>query len=195
MNFLAHFYLSSGSETMIVGSFLGDFVKGDLRKAASPYQEGIRLHRTIDATTDAHPAVKRSKARLLPSAGHYSAVLVDVFYDHLLASTWERWSHEPLETFAQRVYHTLTNHRAELPDVARWVADNMREDDWLTSYREIGGIHTALEKMSRRLKRPFALHSATPILERDRLSFLQEFEEVFENLRALAPFSRTRSRD
>ena len=55
MNYLAHLYLSGESEKVIVGNFIGDYVKG---KSFTDYPEqiagGIKLHRSIDSFTDQH---------------------------------------------------------------------------------------------------------------------------------------------
>ena len=62
MNVLAHIYLSGDSEKIIIGNYIGDYVKGrDYLKYPEPVRKGIILHRHIDAFTDRHPVVHRSK--------------------------------------------------------------------------------------------------------------------------------------
>lgn len=83
MNFLAHLYLSGDDSEIMVGNFIGDFVKG--RNLNERFEErivkGIELHRSIDAFTDSHPVVTLSKNRLRDKYRHYSPVIVDMFYD------------------------------------------------------------------------------------------------------------------
>ena len=68
MNHLAHFYLAHPHEELMVGGFLGDFVKGKLSgKHPHRIELGIRLHRAIDAYTDQHPIVKQSQRRFDPA--------------------------------------------------------------------------------------------------------------------------------
>jgi len=56
MNFLAHFYLSGNQENIILGNFMGDFVKGNpFKKYPAPLATAIQLHRQIDIFTDSHP--------------------------------------------------------------------------------------------------------------------------------------------
>ncbi|HEY3430492.1 MAG TPA: DUF479 domain-containing protein, partial [Cyclobacteriaceae bacterium] len=66
MNFLAHLYLSGTHQKVMVGNFIGDFVKG--RNALETFEpeivKGIELHRGIDEFTDSHPIVTESKNRL-----------------------------------------------------------------------------------------------------------------------------------
>jgi acyl carrier protein phosphodiesterase len=62
MNFLAHAYLSFGNDDLIIGNMISDFVKGKKRyDFPLPVQNGIELHRRIDAFTDAHAITSSSK--------------------------------------------------------------------------------------------------------------------------------------
>ena len=91
MNFLAHAYLSGDNPKILVGNFIGDFVKGsDLRERYdSSIAYGIELHRMIDTFTDSHPVVMNSKIRLRETYRHYAPVIVDMYYDHFLAAGWQ----------------------------------------------------------------------------------------------------------
>ncbi len=66
MNFLAHLYLSGDDPEIMVGNFIGDFVRG--RNVRDQFKTnialGIELHREIDEFTDSHPVVMESKKRL-----------------------------------------------------------------------------------------------------------------------------------
>ena len=63
MNYLAHFYLADGSPDALVGSLLGDFVKGDDHADYPPeIQRAILIHRQIDSFTDAHPSSPAANA-------------------------------------------------------------------------------------------------------------------------------------
>ena len=58
MNVLAHIYLSGDSEKIIIGNYIGDYVKGkDYLKYPDLVRKGIILHRHIDGFTDRHPVV------------------------------------------------------------------------------------------------------------------------------------------
>ena len=47
-------------------------------------------------------------------------MLVDVFYDHFLASEWGRWGDgRPLAEFAEETYALLETHSELLPESAR----------------------------------------------------------------------------
>lgn len=78
MNFLAHTYLSFTDE-QIVGNMIGDFIKNKNRYDFSEgIQEGITLHRAIDAFTDVHPKVLEAKTVFQPIVRLYSGAFVDV---------------------------------------------------------------------------------------------------------------------
>ena len=73
MNHLAHCFLSFGDEDVLLGNFIGDFVKGhDWQHYPELVQRGILLHRAIDSYTDNHPIADRSVARIRPYARRYS---------------------------------------------------------------------------------------------------------------------------
>ena len=101
MNYLAHIYLADhGSEKLLLGNFLGDFV----RKSEEPAYEdtirqGIHMHRKIDSFTDSHPIFLISRRRVSDLNRRYAGVLVDMFYDHFLAKNWQGYSGIHLEKY------------------------------------------------------------------------------------------------
>ncbi len=183
MNFLAHFLLSHQTPERTVGSFLGDFVRGKRYQTYGPeIAQGIILHREIDRFTDAHPVFRQSKRRLVPQQGHYAGVVVDVFYDHLLARHWKRYHHEPLSDFAPEVYATLRGQYEQLPPLAQRVLDYMETQDWLTNYTHREAIRRTLSGMQRRAKFPNQMGQAIANLIENESSYTQEFEAFFPQL-------------
>ena len=92
MNHLAHFVLSGNDADLAIGNFVADFITNrQLPHFTEGVQRGIWLHREIDAFTDAHPIVKQSTKRLHPFHHKYSPVIVDVYYDFLLAKNWDKF--------------------------------------------------------------------------------------------------------
>jgi acyl carrier protein phosphodiesterase len=71
MNFLAHAYLSFDRKEILVGNMISDFVKGKAQyDFIEGIQDGIKLHRSIDAYTDAHPLIAEAKAILRQTTGY-----------------------------------------------------------------------------------------------------------------------------
>jgi acyl carrier protein phosphodiesterase len=187
MNWLAHLYLSEPETEFRLGNLLADMVRGPEREQMSPaFLRGIACHQAIDAFAESHPIVKRSRQRIGPEQRRFSGVLVDVFYDHFLARNWSHYSAIPLERFTQAAYAAFTPLAPTLPSEARITLERIIEHDWLTSYREISGIEDVLERLSHRLterlKRPMALHSAVRELRAHYQDFESDFQEFFPQL-------------
>jgi acyl carrier protein phosphodiesterase len=86
MNFLAHALLAGDSPALVVGGVVGDWIKGPLPGALpDDLARGVALHRAIDTFAETHPAFCLSRARMSPARRRYAGVLVDIFWDHLLA--------------------------------------------------------------------------------------------------------------
>lgn len=151
MNFLAHFFLSgTENKALTLGNFLGDFIKGKKYQLYAPtIQKGIFLHRQIDSFTDHHPQVKKSKRRLYSRYHHYSAVLVDLYYDHFLAARFEEYSPKPLPVFAEEIYELLEEEKGMLPEKALFLLSNMKRGNWLPRYGTMEGITIAIKGTSK----------------------------------------------
>ena len=185
MNLLAHFFLSHQTPALVVGSFLGDFVKG---KQYLEYDEavaqGIRLHRAIDTFTDTHPVFLQSKHRLVAEHRHYAGVVVDIFYDHLLAIRWSQYSSDSLTNFAQHIYQTLQSHQKLLPPSARRAMGYLVQYRWLENYATLPGIEKTLQGLERRVAHPNRMSQAVSALEKDFGLFEKEFQAFFPQLQA-----------
>lgn len=168
----------------MVGNFIGDFVKGRDLKAqfGEGIAGGIELHRAIDEFTDKHPVVKRSKARLFPTYRHYSAVIVDIFYDHYLAAGWSTYSEESLEDYAQRVYNLMAKHDSILPEPVRYMLGYMTRGNWLVGYSYVEGIRRALTGMSRRATFESKMDLAVDDLKKNYSDFQSDFNAFFPEL-------------
>jgi acyl carrier protein phosphodiesterase len=184
MNFLAHLYLSGNDPNVMIGNFIGDFVKGrHLQERFAPgVVQGIQLHRAIDAFTDSHPVVSQSKARLRPKYRHYAPVIVDMFYDYYLAKNWSTYSDMLLPDFAEHCYSTLEQHRAMLPEEVQQMLPYMIRGNWLVSYAQAEGIHRALSGMSRRTRFDSKMDEAVHELREWDLEFGREFSTFFPEI-------------
>lgn len=154
MNYLAHIYLARHSDEAMLGALLGDFVKPHSASRFSAETEAeIVTHRKVDSYTDGHPLVLDAKQLFSGPSRRYAGILLDVFYDHLLARDWARYCAEPLHDFIQRFYGALTRHAAVLPENLAYAAPRMIEQDWLGSYVDYAGVEIAIGRISTRLSK------------------------------------------
>ncbi len=180
MNLLAHFSLTSGSETLLAGSFIADFLRGERApNFPSEVYRGILHHRRIDAFTDRHPLVRRSKRRLWRRHRHYAAVIVDVFYDHLLAHNWHDYSAMTLEEFAHRAYGSLAQFQSLFPTRAKKTFLRMQAGNWLVHYRRLEGVDRALQGLAHRSTFESEMAKAGEDLRRDYRRFEEDFRTFF----------------
>lgn len=154
MNYLAHLLLASHNEAALLGAFLGDFVKGAPPLELAPeIRQEIAVHRHIDSLTDAHPEVRAGLRHFAAPRRRFAGIALDLFYDHVLARDWARYSSLSLTCFTGRVYAALQRHEALLPAAARHTAQRMIEQDWLTAYAQFDAIEQALHRIGQRLSR------------------------------------------
>ncbi|MFK8005586.1 MAG: ACP phosphodiesterase [Saprospiraceae bacterium] len=178
MNFLAHIYLSCDNEDLLIGNFIADFIRNKEVPNFSPeVQKGIILHRQIDTFTDKHPLVKKGTYRLQEKHHKYAPVIVDVWYDYLLANNWERYSGESLDDFCEGVYQILEKRINDLPVKLQKRLPMMIEHKWLQAYGTDEGIRYTFKRLSERLSKPEYLDGVVDNL----LSFNEEMTEEFNS--------------
>jgi acyl carrier protein phosphodiesterase len=152
MNYLAHLYLAEDSPESLLGSMMGDFVKGAIGDRYPPkITRGIELHRKIDSYTDSHPITRASRDLYSPVRRRFAGIIVDLCYDHFLYRHWSEFSDVILDQFISRVYEVLMTHRATLPARIEAMVPVMIREDWLGSYRDLIGVEKALNRLSRRV--------------------------------------------
>jgi acyl carrier protein phosphodiesterase len=185
MNFLAHLHLSGDNPKLMLGNFIGDFVKGRsaLEQFESEIVKGIELHRVIDEFTDRHPVVAQSKDRLRLKYRHYAGVIVDIFYDHFLARNWYQYHPEFLPDFADKAYGIIQSHETILPEGVKFMMPYMMKGNWLVNYARIEGIERALTGMARRTRYESKMEMAGTDLREHYKFFEAEFSEFFPLLK------------
>lgn len=178
MNFLAHAFLAGDDPSLIVGGVVGDWIKGPLPGLLpADLARGVALHRAIDGFAETHPAFRASRARMSQERRRYAGVLVDIFYDHLLARDWGQFHDEGLGSYCGGVYGHIAGRLPDLPESARPALELMAREDWLQSYRKLDGIAGVLARMSRRARRPNPLAGGEQDFLADPLGFAGDFQE------------------
>lgn len=176
MNYLAHLYLSGKDEKVIVGNFIGDYVKG---RKYSDYPEeiakGILLHRQIDSFTDEHLQTKNAKVFFRNEFGLYSGIVVDFIFDHFLAKNWYDYSDISLRTFSKQMHAILLSNFRYLPGRVQGFLPFLIQNKRLESYASVDGIIQSLKIMSNYTSVPSKSAEARIILEAN----YGQLEEIF----------------
>jgi acyl carrier protein phosphodiesterase len=192
VNFLAHLHLADGTPPSMVGGVIADFVRRpEVERLPTGVQEGVRLHRLIDAFTDRHPIVHRSIARLGGKFGWFSGILIDVYYDHILARDWPHYSSEPLREFADRAYSALEDLLPIVPEEVGGYVRGFIDDDRLVRYATPEGIAEALARISDRValrmpRHAMRLETAMPDLLITDARLTTDFQTFYPELIAHA---------
>jgi acyl carrier protein phosphodiesterase len=190
MNFLAHLYLSGDSDEIKLGNFIGDFVKGNkYQNYPEMVAYGIRLHRSIDSFTDSHADVKACMQLLKPGYGRFSGVVVDIFFDHFLASNWSEYSPVTLRQFARQAHSLFLSNFLMLPMRVKQFLPFLIQHKRLESYAQKENLLQVLEIMSKRTSLPSnseyamaMLHQEYHLFEKLFRSFFLELTDYVENV-------------
>lgn len=187
MNWLAHLLLAEANPESRLGNLLGDLVKGVERQSLSPsLQRGVKCHQAIDIYTDNHLIVKRSKKRINSEYSRFAGILIDVFYDYILANHWQDYSDIPLTEFTSTVYDSWADQIDSLPVYARGVIQRLIAEDWLGSSSNLESVENTLMriswKLSRRRNRQFDLTPAKWELTQNYAELEQDFQHFFPQL-------------
>jgi len=197
MNYLAHIYLASHSDDAMLGALLGDFVKPHSGNAFTAEMESeIITHRKIDTFTDSHPIVLHAKQLFSGPGRRFAGILLDVFYDHLLANQWTKYSATPLEEFIQRFYAALTRRSSVLPQHLVLMTPRMIDQDWLGSYSDYAGVEVAVRRISTRLsKNGDVMRDGLVDLKRHYAEIARGFELFFPELITFVETRRRHERE
>lgn len=184
MNYLAHLALAAEDEHLLVGGFLGDFVKGRLTgHYPAAVERGIRLHRAIDRFADEHPLPRKSAGRLPPRFYRYGGIITDIVYDHLLARHWEGYYDLPLEQFSRSALTTLLRNQAYLSGSALRTALRMHQLNAPAGYGDFVFVERSLHWLSTRLTRTNPLQEAAGAVIHHLDGFNRDLEKFFPELR------------
>lgn len=194
MNYLAHLALSHENSGVMLGNFIGDYIKGSNYSSYSPYvRTGILLHRRIDDFTDNHPIVKESNLLLKDSFGRYSGVISDMFYDHFLALRWTEMQatlpHMPQTTlgkFVCRVHRILLFNYFRLPGDMKKMLPFLIKSRRLENYANLPGLARSLNIMARNTSLPTNTQDAIKVLKDNYTIFEQQFRDFYPQIQAMA---------
>ncbi len=183
MNFLAHLYLSGENEKLMVGNFIGDYVKGrKYENYKNGVKQGILLHRQIDSFTDSHSKFREAKKLMVSEFGLYSGIIIDLIYDHLLAKNWNNYSTRNLREYTKWVHAVLLKNFFYLPKRVQGFLPILIQNRRLESYATVEGIQKSLEIMSRYTSLPDKSKKAMEILEENLPFFESNFADFLNDV-------------
>jgi acyl carrier protein phosphodiesterase len=186
MNFLAHIYLSGDSREILIGNFIGDYVKG---KKITGYSEevkrGIMLHRKIDSFTDTHTITRSSKKIIAGKYGLYAGIVVDIFYDHFLSANWDLYSDMPLHDYIHDRYRLLDSGFSIFPAGVKSWFPYFIKSNWLETYIHFEGLNMVFKRMSYRTSLPDHAEYAVDQLKENYDLLKENFLEFFSELREM----------
>lgn len=194
MNYLAHALLAAPGEDEMFGSLVADFHPRGAIDPALPrgVRHGLALHRAVDVYTDGHPEVRAARALFEPPFRRYAGILLDIWFDHLLARDFRAHSQASLRDFSDEVQALLREREAELPPRMESFARYMRRNDLPEAYRERATIGRVLAGMSGRLARANPIADALPEIEARARPLQDHFERFFPQLALFAASERLR---
>ena len=182
MNYLAHFHLSYGDDDLLLGALLGDFIKGPLTgQRRASLEQGILLHRKIDAYTDSHLPLRDIHRQFDRRYRRYAGIMTDVVFDHFLNLHWQHFHHQPLEQFSQQVYRLITDDQ-QFPPAAKKQAESLARYQVFEQYSHWQTVHAALEKIGLRIRGDNPLHSAADEMQHHYHGLEQQFLDFYPQL-------------
>lgn len=134
MNFLAHSMISFELDTImpnshtLFGNFAGDFYKGRIENlaVARHIQDGVRLHRLIDSTTDRRENFLNPL--LAEELGRFKSIVSDIVIDHFIAKNFNRLFEQELEQVETDILDNVVQYQPIFPQgfssLFNWLAHN-----------------------------------------------------------------------
>ncbi|MBN2805175.1 MAG: DUF479 domain-containing protein [Prolixibacteraceae bacterium] len=175
MNYLGHIFLSGMNEPLLVGNFIGDYVKGrQFEHYPDEIKQGILLHRVIDEFTDHHPNWMAIRELIRPAYHRHAGVVADLFLDHYLARSWDLYSPIRLQWHAKWVYAVLLKYYEFLPERVKGFLPFLIQHRRLQSYADVSGIEISLRIM--------ALHTSLPDHHNEAIHLLKTCDKELATL-------------
>ncbi|MDZ4664306.1 MAG: ACP phosphodiesterase [Bacteroidota bacterium] len=183
MNYLAHAYLSNNDEGLLLGNFIADHIRGNnFNHLSEEIKKGVYLHRKIDQFTDEHPSFKQSKRLFYDGFEKYSGVLVDIYFDHLLAKNFLSYSSKNLAEFTSHVYGIYEKNKQVLPENSERFLSYVLSNNIYFAYSKIEGIEKVLFHLSHRINHGVMLNASVPLFKRNEIAFQENFDVFIKDI-------------
>jgi acyl carrier protein phosphodiesterase len=183
MNFLAHFHLAWPDDGLIAGALEGDYYKGPMRgELPANIEQGVKLHRAIDAYTDSHPIVVTLRDQFPDHLRRYAGIIIDIAFDHYLTTYWTQFDSQSLQGFNRSIYDSLNKQEALLSSDSRRMIKRLVDYDILNAYHDWDAVPATASRVGERFKRGNPLHAVydaiTPLRPQLNLAFLDFYPQL-----------------
>lgn len=186
MNYLAHLHIASYCRSDLLGNLAADFIRGKPDgRFPTDVTAAIYLHRFVDRHTDAMPDVKQCRQLFSRPLYRYSAIALDIYWDHFLARHWQDYCDLPLARFLKQAEEDCRNKAARLtglPERFHVISNRMWKEQWIQSYRDADTVPFVLSRMATRSPRMSPLAGCGQVFEQHydqlELSFHKLYPKV-----------------
>lgn len=186
MNYLAHSALSGQVDLFTVGNFIADHVRGtDLSRYPPQIAQGIRFHRMIDQKFDNHKSIIELRTNFPQGHRRYSGIILDMWFDHLLAKHWQDFYSTPLSAFQTSIANLLQQNNQVIPNSQRRFIDYFISQELFVKYQSQAAIKTNILLMSQRLSCPEQFIAAFQFFENSSIDVSETFQKVFPDMMKL----------
>ena len=184
MNLLAHLHLSEGRPVAVAaGNLLADFMRRFGARDLDPdFHAGVRLHRSIDAYTEAHPVARRARACISPARRRLAGIIVDVAFDHFLARNWAQYSPQPLPDYAAARLAAIGRYLAPHDSPLGPVVERARREEWLLAYGTAPGLRLTFNRIASRSPAAAPLRGAEEEIAAQGAPLQHAFAEFYPQL-------------
>ena len=191
MNHLAHALLAAPDEDLMFGGLIADFLRGAIDPSLPPrVRQGVRLHRAIDRTTDGHPEVVAARALFELPLRRYAGVVLDLWFDHLLARDWRRYGRGSLDAFSREVQHLLAERHAHAPPRMHGFLAYLQANDLPRAYADRAMMERVFIGLSHRIGRENPLADALEQIAPRETAIQRHFDAFMPDLTTWAERER-----
>jgi acyl carrier protein phosphodiesterase len=184
MNFLAHIALSGDNTDIMIGNFVGDFIKGNaFNNYPKDLKKGMLLHRAIDSFTDNHPLTLKSKRRFYKEFPKFGGIITDIIYDYFLCQHWNKFYSIELDSFIANTYKTLEENKYKFPKEMDNLYLHLTTHDWFKRYKTQEGTSLSLKQIGSRMNYSKDLSLAFDIVNGNIDLFYDEFDVFYRELK------------
>lgn len=169
----------------MTGNLIADMLHiPDIYNLPDMLAKGVAIHRSIDTFTDAHPLVHECLTFIKPTSGRYASVVLDIFFDYILANNWSIFCDLPFPDFETHVYQSINHHLPDLPEILLPRISDMINHQWLKLYTYRGGLSQVLHRFQSRVSRPHAIGNADLGYDQNYPELEVRFKLFFEEIQA-----------